>query len=364
MANPGNCAFPVLLGDASNPFTTVTRSDLFISDGDSIDDAWEIATFGDLTSATDLTDADQDGYLDRYEQPSENNTNPSVQDEPFGDNYDPATDNRGPYQHVYPDPASPKAGAGNDFTMSVMYEATDGSQTVPGLGLRIHYDSTKLTWVDFSNVLANGVTVDPGTVVSEADTSDFDGDATTDRFVALAWSVVSGDWPDATMPTKLYDITFTVNGALSDGDTSTLRFSSSSTAAGYAFYGNAADFVVQPFNLDIDGNGTADALTDGVLVIRYLFGFTGDTLINNATAPDCTRCTAPEIEAWLADGVSSGLLDIDGNGTADALTDGILVIRFLFGFTGETLIANAVAPDCTRCTAPEIEAFLSQIMPQ
>jgi hypothetical protein len=114
--------------------------------------------------------------------------------------------------------------------------------------------------------------------------------------------------------------------------------------------------------LYIDGNGVADALTDGILILRYLFGFRGDTLIDGAVSPDCTRCTAPEIEAWLADCVSC-CLDIDGNGEADALTDGILILRYLFGFTGDDLINGAVAPDCTRCTAPGIEAYIQGLMP-
>jgi hypothetical protein len=51
---------------------------------------------------------------------------------------------------------------------------------------------------------------------------------------------------------------------------------------------------------DIDGNGVMDALTDGLLLLRYLFGFRGGALVNGATAPDCTRCTAAAIESWIA----------------------------------------------------------------
>jgi hypothetical protein len=51
---------------------------------------------------------------------------------------------------------------------------------------------------------------------------------------------------------------------------------------------------------DIDGNGAAGALTDGLLLLRYLFGFRGAALVTGATAPDCTRCTAAAIESYLA----------------------------------------------------------------
>ena len=53
-------------------------------------------------------------------------------------------------------------------------------------------------------------------------------------------------------------------------------------------------------SLDIDGNGKYDALSDGILAIRYLFGFRGDALVKDALDPgNCTRCTAPDIEAYL-----------------------------------------------------------------
>ena len=55
-------------------------------------------------------------------------------------------------------------------------------------------------------------------------------------------------------------------------------------------------------------------------------------------------------------------VDIDGNGEADALTDGILVIRYLFDFRGKLLCDGAVAPDAPR-TCEEIEAYLDALMP-
>lgn len=41
--------------------------------------------------------------------------------------------------------------------------------------------------------------------------------------------------------------------------------------------------------LDIDGDGKCDALTDGLLIMRYLFGFRGDALLNSALSPNATR---------------------------------------------------------------------------
>ena len=40
---------------------------------------------------------------------------------------------------------------------------------------------------------------------------------------------------------------------------------------------------------------------------------------------------------------ASGTFDIDDDGELDALTDGLLILRHLFGFSGSTLTEGAVA---------------------
>jgi DNA-binding beta-propeller fold protein YncE len=116
-------------------------------------------------------------------------------------------------------------------------------------------------------------------------------------------------------------------------------------------------------NLDVDGDGQAQALTDGLLILRSLFGFTGTTLVSGAVdIQNCTRCDAPAIEPYL-DALDAAL-DIDGDGETEALTDGLLVLRSLFGFTGATLVSGAVdAQNCTRCFAAQIEPYLASLLP-
>lgn len=112
---------------------------------------------------------------------------------------------------------------------------------------------------------------------------------------------------------------------------------------------------------DIDLNGTVDALTDGLLINRFLFGFTGPSLAEGAVAPDCTLCRGRGIMTRLNQiSCETTALDVDDNGESDALTDGLLIIRHMFGFTGDALVDGAVASDCGRCDAAAIEAFLEQ----
>ena len=116
--------------------------------------------------------------------------------------------------------------------------------------------------------------------------------------------------------------------------------------------------------LDVDGSSPTskyDALTDGLLVIRYLFGLTGTPLINGALSPSATRNTATAVKAYL-DGIRPQL-DVDGNGTPDALTDGLLIIRYMFGLRGSALVAGAVGSGAARSTSVAIEAYIQSLMP-
>jgi len=116
--------------------------------------------------------------------------------------------------------------------------------------------------------------------------------------------------------------------------------------------------------LDLDGSNTAtkyDALTDGLLAIRYMFGLTGSALTAGALGGTATRTDPAAIKAYL-DSIRTSL-DVDGNGTADALTDGLMLIRYLFGLRGPSLISGAIGTGATRTTAQDIETFIQSLMP-
>ena len=114
-------------------------------------------------------------------------------------------------------------------------------------------------------------------------------------------------------------------------------------------------------SIDLDGNGKYDALTDGLLLLRGMFGLTGDALIAGAIASDAVYTSSVDIEARIQ--VLGSLADIDGNGSVDALTDGLLALRYLFGLEGDTLMHGVVASDATRTSPAEIEAHLATLMP-
>jgi hypothetical protein len=114
-------------------------------------------------------------------------------------------------------------------------------------------------------------------------------------------------------------------------------------------------------SLDIDGNENYDALTDGLLLLRGMFGLDGSALVTGTIASDAAYTESVDIESRIE--ALGELADIDGNGQIDALTDGLLTLRYLFGLQGDTLINGVVAGDATRKTAEEIEAHLETLMP-
>jgi Pro-kumamolisin, activation domain/Bacterial Ig-like domain (group 1)/Invasin, domain 3/Subtilase family len=112
---------------------------------------------------------------------------------------------------------------------------------------------------------------------------------------------------------------------------------------------------------DIDLDAQLAALSDGLLVVRHLFGFSGATLVAGAVGNGATRADPAVIAAYL-DCIAAVLVDIDGDGQVQALTDGLLLLRYLFGFRGPTLIAAALGQGCTRCDAASIEGFIQSVL--
>lgn len=116
----------------------------------------------------------------------------------------------------------------------------------------------------------------------------------------------------------------------------------------------------QVISWDIDKDGNADALTDGLLLLRFTFGLQGAALTDNAIASGSSLSPA-EVEAEL--NASVVIADIDGNGEVDALTDGLLLLRYLFGLTGESLINSAIGLGSSRTSSSAVAQYLADNMP-
>lgn len=136
------------------------------------------------------------------------------------------------------------------------------------------------------------------------------------------------------------------------------------TAVGDLIVGQSICGVTPPgslVTLDIDGSASAtkyDARTDGLLAIRYMFGLTGPSLTAGALGGTASR-NATDIKTYLD--ANRSAFDIDGDGNVDALTDGLLIVRYLLGLRGAALVQGAFVPGHRDPAA--IEAYLGTLTP-
>ena len=97
------------------------------------------------------------------------------------------------------------------------------------------------------------------------------------------------------------------------------------------------------------------------MLLRGMFGLDGSALVSGTIGDNATYTSSEDVEARIA--MLGDLSDIDGNGEIDALTDGLLTLRYLFGLEGEALVNGVIGNGATRTSASEIEAHLEALTP-
>jgi hypothetical protein len=312
------------------------------SDGDGLPNKWE--TDNGL-NPNDASDSDSDLDFDGYTALQEFNakTSPTVADQKT--------------QIVYYE-AEPFVG-GVTNSVQVYYRTSDGVTGLNGLGLRVHFNSRLIDVVALKDLLL--VDLISADAVVMLDSSDFDSDDLTDSYLTLAWAAQSGSsWPGV-VPIKLFDLEVNFSSQITSDDKVNIRFTATSTHPDYGFSGTPLKATVNVNSLDIDGNGDADALSDGLLILRNMFGLTGEALIINAVPTSAKYTSAADIEARIS-GLGL-LLDVDGDSRIDPLSDGLLILRYLFGITGSSLTNGVISQDATRTTPQAIEEYLSRLAP-
>jgi len=105
-----------------------------------------------------------------------------------------------------------------------------------------------------------------------------------------------------------------------------------------------------------------DDTTVGVVILRHLFGFTGEALVDGTVDLAGNRTDANTIAETVAL-CRDALFDVDANGKVDALTDGVVILRYLSGFRDDPLVDGAVDPSGTRTDPYEVTAFLERLFP-
>ena len=58
---------------------------------------------------------------------------------------------------------------------------------------------------------------------------------------------------------------------------------------------------------------------------------------------------------------NTAVLDVDASGEVDALTDGLLLLRSMFGLSDDALTTGVVSPDCVDCDATKISQYITSV---
>jgi sorbitol-specific phosphotransferase system component IIA len=147
---------------------------------------------------------------------------------------------------------------------------------------------------------------------------------------------------------------------VANGDVFDFRISPDS--ARVVFDGDVVtDAVTELFSVPIAG-GSRTALSGAIVAFGGVFSF--------QISPDSARVvfygdvvTDEVFELFRVQiGGAALALDIDGDDRVLPLTDLLLLTRYQLGMRGSELIANALAENATRTSAPAIEAFIAKAL--
>jgi len=302
---------------------------------------------------TEWEDTDLDGIGNNADDDDDNDGVPDVEDR------DPKDPTIGRHTQTISVTGEPIAVIGSTTLVDIAYSTSDGNNQLPGLGFRIHYNSQYLSFNQ------NIINIDDDIVVNEGpfdDDQDYDNNTATDKFLTLAWASVNGNWPQIELPATLLSVKFNVL-EVTESDTlasTRVSFSGISVSSGYDFEAINYDMDVLAATWDFDNNGQVDALTDGLVLLRYTFGLRGETLSKGAIAAD-SSFTSSQIEEEVIKALI--IADIDKNGEVDALTDGLVLLRYLFGLRGDALIAGVISYGAERTTVQDIESYIIKFLP-
>jgi len=139
----------------------------------------------------------------------------------------------------------------NNFEIQIVYNTSDDNADLPGLGLRVHFNSARLSWVQNTFVDEQDLV---GVSAPTVDVEDFDNSPDTDMFIQFAWASINGNWPGQLTAT-LAHIEFSTIDSFTGA---TINFSASDTASGYGFQATQVLVGLSNSNIDFDNDGLPD----------------------------------------------------------------------------------------------------------
>ena len=99
---------------------------------------------------------------------------------------------------------------GDEFNVTINYDVSNNSN-LSGIGVNIHYDSSKLEYIECNNIFKKNIN-EPKL---NDDNENNDENSTTDKLVNISWYDADNSWPATILPLDLAQLKFI---ALSEGE--------------------------------------------------------------------------------------------------------------------------------------------------
>jgi len=146
-------------------------------------------------------------------------------------------------QQVSFTPENVVALSNESLTFQLIYNVEGMKEKTTGIGIRIHYDSTVVDTITLTDVYGEGVVGADN--IPQEDTGDFDSDASTDKYIVVAWAGISGKWPTfVSLPGTIATVNIVVKKDAPNRE-SKMNITSAGNASGYDFSGKSALILVQ-----------------------------------------------------------------------------------------------------------------------
>ena len=223
-------------------------------------------------------------------------------------------DNDAPSQTIELSTPDTSLNAGEAFVVTVTYDVTDADNTLTGIGVRVHYDSSEIEF-DESAVLFGT----PFAPIAQGSEEVSDGDDETDSQVTFAYTDFTGNFPNTDLPVDLLTLSFTTLSAF-DGSSLNVTFIDGGLASGYSGQADSLELTLPVALPTVTiAATTADAAEEGTVAGQFTVtlsetapvgGLTVAYSVAGTAAIDGSDYTALSGTVTIAEGATTATIDV------------------------------------------------------
>ena len=250
---------------------------------------------------------------------------------------------------------------GTEISIPLRYQDLYGDMQRENMDLKFYFNSQHLSFQDIAGNI-NSKFFSTHHLIHN-DTNNEDNILATDKVLTLSLSASSEfSWVGSPALVDLNSLNFVITSDIAElsQQSTEISFSieESESYAGSEVVTHQLQII--PYTWDFDLNGEVNALTDGLILLRKLFDMRDEILLDGVVAPNSAGQDHNIIN--IVDQASL-IADIDGDGKVDALTDGLLLLRYLFDISDSLLTEGVISETATRTSAESIKQYIEGFLP-